>query len=51
MKLNGGIGLRLLGVWLILSGLLPFLNVRIPNSATILAILAIVAGVLIVLDR
>jgi hypothetical protein len=41
----------LLGIWLILTGLLPFLNVRIPQSGVILSVLAVIAGVLIVAGR
>lgn len=46
------LGMLVLGVWLILTGLLPLLNVRIsPTVTTVLAVLAIVAGVLILLRR
>jgi len=48
---NRSKGILLLGVWVILSNLLPMLNVRIPNSSLILALLAIVAGVLLLVDR
>jgi hypothetical protein len=41
----------LLGVWVILSNLAPMLNVRIPNSGLLLAVLGIVAGVLLLVDR
>ena len=42
----------LLAVWLILTGLLPLLNVRIsPTVNMVLAVLAIAAGVLILLRR
>jgi hypothetical protein len=52
MKLTGGnIGLRLLGVWLVLDGILPLVGVRIPNGGILLTILAIIAGVLLILDR
>jgi hypothetical protein len=43
--------MALLAIWLILTGLLPFLNVRIPQSGSILAVLAIVAGVMILIGR
>ena len=46
------IGVILLGIWLILTGLIPLLNVRV--SATVstgLAVLAIAAGILILLRR
>ena len=46
------LGMLLLAVWLILTGLLPLLNVRVSTTVnTGLAILAIAAGVLILLKR
>ncbi len=46
------IGMILLGVWLILTGLLPLLDVRVSATVTMaLAVLAIAAGVLILLRR
>jgi hypothetical protein len=46
------IGMILLGVWLILTGLLPLLNVRLSPTVTMgLAVLAIAAGILILLRR
>ena len=46
------LGMLLLGLWLILSGLLPLLSIRIsPTVTTGLAILGIVAGILILLRR
>jgi hypothetical protein len=57
MKLTGGIagrslGMLLLGIWLILTGLLPLLSVRLsPNFNIVLAVIAIVAGLLILLGR
>ena len=44
-------GTTLLAVWLIVMGLLPLLSIDIPHSGTILAVVAIAAGVLILLDR
>jgi hypothetical protein len=42
----------LLALWLILSGLLPLLNVRVSSTATMgLAVLAIIAGILILIGR
>ena len=41
----------LLGIWLILTGLLPLLRLGIPESGTILAVLAIAAGVLILVGK
>jgi len=45
------LGILLLAIWLIATGLLPFTNGRIPHSTTVLNVLAIVAGVLILLGR
>jgi hypothetical protein len=46
------VGLLLLGIWLILTGLLPLLNVRLSSTMlTALAVLAIAAGILILLRR
>jgi len=46
------LGMILLGLWLILTGLLPLLNIRVSATATsALAVLAILAGILILLRR
>lgn len=45
-------GMLLLGIWLILTGLLPLLSVRLsPTFNTVLAVIAIIAGVLILIGR
>jgi hypothetical protein len=45
------IGMLTLGVWLILTGLLPLVNLSFAGLGTLMAILAIAAGILILLDR
>ena len=46
------LGMILLATWLILTGLLPLLNVRVSTTVnTVLAVLAIAAGLLILLRR
>ena len=46
------LGMILLGVWLILTGLLPLLSIRVtPTVTTGLAVLGIAAGLLILLKR
>jgi ABC-type thiamin/hydroxymethylpyrimidine transport system permease subunit len=45
------LGMLLLGIWLIATGALPLLSITVPYSALILAVLAIAAGVLILLGR
>ena len=52
MKLKkGGLGFLLLGIWLIVTGLLMLLEISIPYSDVILALLALAAGILIILKK
>ena len=51
MKVTRNIGMLLLAVWLILTGLLPLLNVGFSGMGTVMAVLAIAAGILIVIGR
>ena len=41
----------LLGIWLILTGLLQIASIAIPGIGILLALLAIIAGVLILIGR
>jgi hypothetical protein len=41
----------LLAAWLILTGLIPLLNLSFSGLGTLMAILAVAAGVLIVVGR
>jgi len=46
------LGMILLGLWLILTGLLPLFNMRVSTTVTTgLAVLGIIAGILILLRR
>ena len=51
IKLSGRIAILLLSVYLILAGLLPLLSIDFPASGIVLALLAIAAGVLLLLKR
>lgn len=51
MKLTRNIGMLLLAAWLVLTGLIPILNLSFSGLGTVMAILAIAAGVLIVVGR
>ncbi len=51
MKLTRNLGMLLLGIWLIITGLIPLLNFGFNGLGTLMAILAIVAGALIMLGR
>jgi hypothetical protein len=46
------LGMLLLGLWLILTGLLPLLSIRVSSTVNIgLAVLGIIAGILILVRR
>lgn len=51
LSVNRSKGMLLLGRWVILSNLLPLLNLRIPNGNILLTVLGVVAGVLVLVDR
>ena len=51
MKITKRLGMLLLGIWLVLTGLLGVIKLPIPFLDVIMAVLAIAAGVLILLDR
>ncbi len=52
MKLTKNLGMLLLGIWLVLSGLIPLLRPSFSGLGTLMSILAIAAGVFILLgDR
>jgi hypothetical protein len=53
MKMPANLGMVLLGIWLILFGLLTnsFLSISFSHSGDLLAILAVVAGILLLLGR
>lgn len=51
MKLTKSLGMLLLGAWLIITGLTQVVNFNMPGDGMIMAVLAIAAGVLILLGR
>jgi hypothetical protein len=51
MKITKNIGMLLLGIWLIATGLIPLLSISFSGLGTIMAILAIAAGALIIVGR
>jgi hypothetical protein len=51
MRATRNLGLALLGVWLLLSGLLHFVPLLIPGLGHLLALLALLAGILILAGR
>ncbi|MBI3942303.1 MAG: hypothetical protein HY326_04760 [Chloroflexi bacterium] len=51
MRLTKNTGLLLLGIWLIVTGLQQFVSIPIAGLGMILALLAIGAGIFILLGR
>lgn len=51
VKRLGELGMLLLGIWLLLQGLVPLLRVHFIGLGTIMHVLAIGAGILILLRR
>lgn len=51
MKLTKNLGMVLLGIWLIATGLVQILDLSIPYGNIILAGLAIAAGIIILARR
>lgn len=51
MKLTKNVGMLLLAAWLVLTGLIPLLNLSFSGLSTVMAILAIAAGLLILVGR
>jgi hypothetical protein len=49
--MTNNIGMLLLAIWLILTGVLPFLRLNVAGLGMVLNVLAIVAGVFILLRR
>lgn len=49
MKRN--IGLLLLAVWLILTGIIPLINFSFAGLGAVMAVLAIAAGIMIAIGR
>lgn len=51
MKAPKNFGMLLLAIWLIVSGVVPLLNLGFSGLGTLMALLALAAGVLILLGR
>jgi hypothetical protein len=48
---TNNLGMLLLGIWLIVTGVLPLVSITFVNMSLVSAVLAIAAGVLILLNR
>ncbi len=51
MKLASNSGMLVLGIWLILYGALPLLNINFDFREELMSILAIAAGALILMNK
>jgi hypothetical protein len=51
MRMTKNVGMLLLAIWLIVTGLIPLLNLSFSGLGVIMAILAIAAGALIIVGR
>ena len=51
LRLTKNVGMILLGIWLIITGLIPLLHINFRGLSLVMAIFAIVTGVFILLDR
>ncbi len=51
MKLTKNLGMNLLGIWLIATGLLQVIDITIPYIGIIMAIFAIATGLLLLLGK
>jgi hypothetical protein len=51
IRTNRNLGMLLLGVWLILTGLISLLSLSFNGLGTLMAVLALAAGVLIAAGR
>jgi len=51
MRLTKNLGMLLLGIWLIVTGLIPLLNLSFSGLGTLTAVLTIAGGALILVGR
>jgi len=51
MRIFKNLGMLFLSVWLIATGLIPLLHLSFSGQGTVMAILAIAAGVLLLIGR
>jgi hypothetical protein len=51
MRLTKNLGMLLLGIWLIITGLVPLLDLHFSGLGTLMGILALAAGALILTGR
>jgi prepilin-type N-terminal cleavage/methylation domain-containing protein len=50
-KATVNLGFLLLSIWLVLTGLMPLLNINLPEMVVVMAVLGLVAGILILIGQ
>jgi hypothetical protein len=51
MKTNRNLGMSLLGIWLVLTGLIQLVHLHFSGLSLLMAVLALIAGLLVVVGR
>ena len=51
MKLTSNLGMLLLGIWLVLTGLISLIGLHFSGLGVIMSVLALVAGILMIVGR
>jgi hypothetical protein len=51
MKVTKNVGLLLLAIWLVLTGLVPLMHLSFSGLGMLMSILAIAAGILLLIGR
>jgi hypothetical protein len=51
IRVTRNLGMLLLAIWLIFTGLMPLLNLSFQGVGTVMAVLAIASGVLLLIGR
>ena len=51
MRITKNVGILLLAIWLILTGIVPLLHLSFAGLGLVMSILAIVAGILLLVGR
>ena len=51
MSLTKNLGMLLLSLWLVLTGVIPLLHLSFTGLGTVMAVLAILAGLLLLVGR
>jgi prepilin-type N-terminal cleavage/methylation domain-containing protein len=50
-KATVNLGFLLLSIWLVLTGLMPLLNINLPEMVVVMAVLGLAAGILILIGQ